>query len=217
MKGLLTGYVFLLVLATSCSYIAGEAAANYTASEGHTLTYVENRPLSSTLTGHTAALGAGMILDSIAAMWEARDKIINRRKLAFDCMMKGGKEDECKIQASHRERIKKIFFLSLHTGKCTKSWWNPFSAFNKCYEEALSDLESLTTGKSLEEAVYQVYYDHKMMECMPDPLEYRTNTEKLVRIYTECRKEAEEFASKELQEMEKHIKEYRNRQEQASM
>ncbi len=201
------GTVSLLFI-TSCSYVAGEAASNYAASGGRTFSYVENRPLSSTLTGHGAAISVGMILNSIAGMWLEREKLENRRKLAFDCMMRGASEEECKIEAQHRERIKRIYFLSLNAGRCTKSRWNPFSAFKKCYDEAFSDLESLSYGKTLEEALYRVYYDDKLMNCMPDPLDYKENTDELKTIYFKCRNEAEEFASEKLADIRGKVKEY---------
>ncbi len=198
----------LLFFITSCYYIAGEAGSNYAASGGRTFGYVENRPLSSTLTGHGAAIGVGMILNSIAGMWLEREKLENRKKIAFDCMIRGKSEGECKIEAQHRERIKRIYFLSLNAGQCTKSRWNPFAAFNKCYDEAFSDLESLSYGKTLEEALYQVYYDDKLMDCMPDPLDYKENTDELKTIYFKCRNEAEKFASEKLADMKDRIREY---------
>ncbi len=114
-----TGAVLLLFM-TSCSYVAGEAASNYAASGK--FGYVENRPLSLTLTGHGAAIGVGMILNSIAGMWFEQEKLKSVRKLAFDCMMRGGSEEECKMEAQHRENVKGKYFLSLNAGKCTKSW-----------------------------------------------------------------------------------------------
>lgn len=198
----------LLLFITSCSYVAGEAASNYAASGGRTFSYVESRPLSSTLAGHGTAIGVGIILNSIAGMWAVQEELKDRRKLAFDCMMSGGSEEDCKIEASHRERIKRIYFLSLNSGQCTKSIWNPFAAFNKCYDEAFSDLESLAYGKSLEEALYQVYHDDKLIDCMPDPLDYKQNTDELKTIYFKCKQEAEEFASKELADIKDKVREY---------
>lgn len=193
-----------LLFITSCSYVAGEAASNYAASQ--TFSYVENRPFSSTLTGHGTAIGIGIILSSITDMWAARKELKDRRKLAFDCMMRGGNEEDCKLEASHRERIKRIYFLSLNSGRCTKSIWNPFAAFNKCYDEAFSDLESLTYDKNLEEALYQVYYDDKLIDCMPDPLDYKENTDGLRTIYFKCKNEAEGFASKKLTDIKDRIR-----------
>jgi len=149
-----------------------------------------------------------MILNSIASMWVVQEELKDRRKLAFDCMMRDRSEEDCKVEASHRERTKRIYFLSLNSGQCTKSIWNPFAAFNKCYDEAFSDLESLAYGKSLEEALYQVYYDDKLIDCMPDPLDYKENTDELRTIYFKCKREAEKFASKELTDIKDRVREY---------
>ncbi|MDQ7083091.1 MAG: hypothetical protein Q9N34_09245, partial [Aquificota bacterium] len=123
-------------------------------------------------------------------------------------MMRGGSPEECKIEAQHRERIKRIYFLSLNSGQCTRSKWNPFAAFRKCYDEAFGDLESLSYGKTLEEALYQVYYDDKLTDCMPDPMNYRENTDELRAMYFKCRNDAEKFASEKLADLKDWVREY---------
>ena len=207
MKGLL---IVALALATSsCSYVAGEATANYMASGGETIGYVENRPISYGLAGHGTAIGVGAVLNVVATMWDEKMKAEIRRKYAFDCMMRGKSEEECKIEASHRARTRRIYFYSLNLGKCSQSWWNPFSAFNKCYDEAFSDLESLSYGRSLEEVIYQVYYDEELRKCLPDPIKFADKLNELKKKYAECREKASKEAQKKLSELREKIEEYK--------
>ncbi len=88
------------------------------------------------------------------------------------------------------ERLRREYFLSLNAGRCTKSFWNPFAAFNRCYDEAFAKLESLTYEDNIMTLLYRVYYDDKLVSCIPDPVNYREKAQELVRIYSNCRTEA---------------------------
>ncbi len=53
-----------------------------------------------------------------------------------------------------------------------------------------------------------MYYDDKLMDCMPDPLDYRENTDELKTIYFKCRNKADKFASEKLADLKERIREY---------
>ncbi len=75
MRKFFIGVGLLSIFVGSCSYIAGESASNYIASGGRTIGYVENRPISSTIAGHGATIGATIALNAILGYWLQKRKM----------------------------------------------------------------------------------------------------------------------------------------------
>ena len=193
----LSGLVFGLY---SCSYLAGESASNYVASGRKTVSYVENRPVSSMVAGHGAVLGAGIVLNAVLSYWAQKRENANLRKLAYDCLMNKPEdnpywnENLCKVIAEQRLERKNNFFLSVNAGKCKKSFFNPFAAFRKCWNEGFSYLqENLEEDENLKEVLFQVYFDDYFITCMPDPKDYVGKEQELQRKYLTCKEKAKTF------------------------
>ena len=208
----LSGLVFGIY---SCSYLAGEAASNYIASGGKIMSYVENRPVSSTVVGHGAVLGAGIILNTVLSFWAHKKENANLRKLAYDCLMNKPEdnpywsEDFCKVVAKQRLERKTNFFLSVNAGECKKSFFNPFAAFRKCWNEGFTYLEeNLEEDENLKEVLFQVYFDDYLIGCMPDPKDYVGKEQELQRKYFACREKAKKEAEEAIKEVEPKLKEY---------
>jgi len=213
---LLSGLVFGLY---SCSYLAGESASNYIASGGKTVGYVENRPLSSTIAGHGAALGLSLILTPILNSWlEKKMETKERqdlRKLMFDCLYKKSKNptDEeiayCREEAISRKTDVDGYFYALRFGKCQEEFFGLFKGFRKCWDEAFSYIENYSDRKgSLREKIFQTYYDAEYLSCMPPIEEYQQERDKLLQKYLECKEQAKKEAEEALKEIEPKLKKY---------
>ncbi len=215
MKKFLIGLGIFSIFISSCSYVAGESASNYVVSGGKTVGYVEGRPISSTIAGHGAVMGGSIILNAILGYWAKEKEKSDLRKLAYDCWINRPKdspywnEELCKVIAEGRLKRKNQFFLSVNAGKCKKSFFNPFAAFKKCWDEGFSYLESIREDdETLEEVLNQVYYDGFLISCMPDPMDYVGREQDLHQKYLYCKQKAKEEAQKALKEIEPKLRKY---------
>ena len=205
-------------LASGCSYLAGEAASNYTASEGKTITYVEGRPVSSTIAGHGAVFGVGLILGPILNAWAEKkmekDYRQDLRKLMFDCLYgkKNPTQEEiayCRENAISRKTDVDGYFYALRFGKCQKEFFGFFKGFKKCWNEDFEYLENYSDRKGdLKQKVYQTYFDGYYLDCMPAIEKYVGKEKELEEKYTYCKQKAKKQAQRALKEIEEKIKEY---------
>jgi len=211
----LSGLVFGLY---SCSYLAGESASNYVASGGKTVSYVENRPVSSMVAGHGAVLGLGLILGPVLNAWaEKKMEEMYRqdlRKLMFDCLYNiSNPTDEdiarCREEAISRKTDADGYFHALMFGKCQKKFFGLFKGFRRCWDEAFEYLENYSDKKgNLKDKIFQTYYDLKYLACMPAIEKYRSKEQELQRKYLTCKEKAKKEAEEAIKEIEPKLKEY---------
>jgi len=212
---LLSGLVLGL---SSCSYLAGESASNYIASGGKTVSYVENRTVSSIIAGHGAALGVGLILAPVLNAW-AEKKMEegyrqDLRKLMFDCLYsKNNPTDEdiayCREEAISRKTDVDGYFYALRFGKCQNEFFGLFKGFRKCWYEAFEYLENYSDKKgSLKNKILQTYYDAEYLACLPPVEKYTGKEQELQRKYFMCKEKAKRKAEESLKEIEPKLREY---------
>ena len=189
------------IFTISCSYIGGESTSNYLASGGKTIGYVENRPISSTIVGHGAVLGIGLILGPVLNAWAEKkmekDYREDLRKLMFDCLYnkKNLTQEDiayCRENALSRKTDVDGYFYALRFGKCQNEFLGLFKGFRKCWDEAFEHVKT--------------YY----MNCMPSIGEHKNREKELQEKYSYCKRKAEKEAQKALKEIEPKLKKYLN-------
>ncbi len=218
MKKFLIGLGIFSIFISSCSYVAGESASNYIASGGKTVGYVEGRPISSTIAGHGAVMGVGLILGPVLTAWaekkmekEYREDL---RKLMFDCLYgKNNPTQEdiayCRENAISRKTDADGYFYALRFGKCQKEFLGLFKGLRKCWNDAFEYIEKYSDKKgNLREKLYQTYYDTYYMNCMPPIEKYVNKEQDLHQKYLYCKQKAKEEAQKALKEIEPKLREY---------
>ena len=216
----LIGIGLLGIFTISCSYIGGESTSNYLASGGKTIGYVENRPISSTIVGHGAVLGIGLILGPVLNAWAEKkmekDYREDLRKLMFDCLYnkKNLTQEDiayCRENALSRKTDVDGYFYALRFGKCQNEFLGLFKGFRKCWDEAFEHVKNYSYRKgSLREKLYQIYYDTYYMNCMPSIGEHKNREKELQEKYSYCKRKAEKEAQKALKEIEPKLKKYLN-------
>ncbi len=186
---------------TSCTYVASEMATRQ--SVAGTTTYVE-APLSRTApltAGYSFGLTlAGLALLQILPLPDYKSEAI--RKLSYDCLARMPEEEKrrdeylaanrCRAEAEIRQRRVARFWWVAENGKCKTGSAVINMFIDNCWNEAVGEIKE-EFGDDWKSVLADILYDSAYMECMPDPLDYKTKEaqRELQDKYRKCLAEAE--------------------------
>ena len=205
-KAILLAAAFLFSCGSS-GYIASEYSSRSVLAGKPTVKPVQAPVTKQATTQLGTSIGVNIVGGFLLSKWaESKERELLRKYYAV-CMiehnLKKESEDYCANVWANDKMMEILQFKhKLNYGKCKKKWFGMFSAFRKCYREAVDSVKNLHTNWK-EELRNILFYD-KLIDCLPDPAGVKTNKE-FIDTYNSCNAKAENYANEELKKILKEI------------
>jgi len=193
-------FLILSFLLFSCGtgYMASEYSSRSVIAGKPTIKPV-NAPLK---TQATTQLGTSIVVNLVGGAllnkWANSMKQELLRKYYAVCMIEHNLspdfQESCTLWAQDKLDEVMRFRHRLYSGECTKKWFGIFKGFRKCYKEAVDGVKDLHTD--WQEEVKKILYYDKLSDCMPDPVDVKTDKE-LLDKYSTCKVKATRYANEE--------------------